>query len=434
MPYDRRALGGDLVVRNSLRKHERRLRVVFQRALVLALAPAAALQACADDTIVGTQAIDGGDATTSQDGAGSDQASADGEAGMGDGGREAALSDRTAVPDAATDADTADAGDATTDGLVEADEADAEGPWCADASIDAPWWSDASGSCRYYVPLSCAQFKPLGNCLLSASDCLTVCTLSNPLFDCEYAQPACTIGGRFVAEAGQPVEVQCDLCPGAGRRPEGLRRLRPRTPGGSALGEYFAQAAHLEAASVHAFRWLEHELRAHGAPRWLVNAARRSSMDETRHAVTMGRFAARHGTRPPSPRLAASKVRTLERIARENAVEGCVRETYGAVLATWQAAHATDAGIRRCFARLAADETRHAALAWAVAEWVDGRLDAAARARLARARRGAVRRLVRETAGEPPRALAALLGLPSARQARVLQRGAQMTRDRTSGG
>jgi hypothetical protein len=131
-------------------------------------------------------------------------------------------------------------------------------------------------------------------------------------------------------------------------------------------------------------------------------------------------LAALHGGNPKSPRVARSKMRSLERVARENVIEGCVRETYGALLATWQAANATDPGLRRCFSRIAADETRHAALAWAVAEWAHERLGASARSGLARARRQAVRRLRREIAGEPPRELAALIGLPSVREARVL--------------
>jgi hypothetical protein len=314
---------------------------------------------------------------------------------------------------------------APTDAPVDAgDVEDAEAgvvlPWCADASAGAPWWPDASGNCKYYVDLSCAQYVPVGNCLLSGPDCLKVCTLNTPLFDCEYAQPACTLTGHFVAEAGQPVAVQCDLCPSAGRRPEGLARLGKRPGTGGAVGEYFARAAYLEAASVHAFDRLERELRAHRAPESLARAARRSATDEVRHAEAMCRLAARHGSRSKSPRVGRSRVRSLERVARENVIEGCVRETYGALVATWQAARATDAAVRRCFSRIARDETRHAALAWAVAEWARERLGTIARARLARARRRALRRLRGEISADPPRELMALLGLPSARQARVL--------------
>jgi hypothetical protein len=426
MPHDRRDVGCTVVVKNPVRAHQRRLRVVFQRALLLALAPPAALQACSDDTVVSSSGVDAGDATIARDVAASDQTSADSGVGTGDAGEASTPSDGSATRDgdATTDADVleaSDEGDEPNDASVEAAEAEAGGPspWCSDASAGAPWWPDASGNCRYFVDLSCAQYVPVGGCLLSATDCMKLCSLNTPLFDCEYAQPACTIAGRFVAEAGQPVDVQCDLCPGAGRRPEGLR-VRGRRRVGDPLGEYFARAAYLEAASVHAFDRLERELRAHRAPACLASAARRSSADEVGHAAAMRRVAARYGVQVERPPVAPSRVRSLERIARENAVEGCIRETYGALLATWQAMHATDARIRRCFARIAADETRHAALAWAVAEWAESRLDAPARARVARARRHAVRRLSREIAREPRRELAGCLGLPSTRRAAAM--------------
>lgn len=408
-------------MKDPVRAHQRRLHRAFRRALLLALAPSAALQACSDDTIVGSVGVDAGDATTANDAPGADQTSPEAEAGMLDAGEASRMDSSGANPDASTEA--------TTDGEI-GDAADASAgdddaetgtalPWCADASAGTPWWPDASGNCKYFVDLSCPQYVPLG-CLLDGTDCLKVCTLNNPLFDCEYAQPACTVSGRFIAEAGQPVSVQCDLCPGAGRRPEGLGRLRKRSATGSAVGEYLARAAYLEEASVHAFDRLERELRAHRAPESLERTANRSAKDEVRHADAMRRLAALHGGRPESPPVGRSTIRSLERVARENVVEGCVRETYGALLATWQAVHATDAGIRRCFSRIATDETRHAALAWAVAEWAHERLGPSAHARLARARRRAVRHLRGEIDRAPPRGVAAPLGLPSARQARVL--------------
>jgi len=420
-------------VRDLVRAHERRLRSAFQRALLVALVPQAVLQACSDDTVTGSLGVDAGDATA-QDAAGSDRTSPGAEAGMFDAG-EAARTDGSgpnldASADVTVDAEDADApGDAPSMDVaaIDVEDIDVEDegdggplPWCADASAGAPWWPDAGGNCKYYVDLSCAGYVPVGGCLLGAADCLKLCTLNTPLFECEYAQPACTIAGRFVAEAGQPLQVQCDVCPGAGRCPERLRRLArgPRT--GNAVGEYFARAAYLEEASVHAFDQLERELRAHRAPESLGRAARRSARDEVRHAGAMRRLAALHGGTPRSPRVGRTRIRSLERVARENVIEGCLRETYGALIATWQAAHATDPVVRRCFARIAVDETRHAALAWAVAEWAQDRLGASARARLARARRRAARRLRGEVAGEPPREMAALLGLPSGRQARVL--------------
>ncbi len=53
----------------------------------------------------------------------------------------------------------------------------------------------------------------------------------------------------------------------------------------------------------------------------------------------------------------------------ENAVEGCVRETYGAVRGLVEAQTSRDRGIRHARKSIAADECRHAELAWAVHAW-----------------------------------------------------------------
>src|SRR6185295_13249702 len=123
--------------------------------------------------------------------------------------------------------------------------------------------------------------------------------------------------------------------------------------------------------SIHAFRRLARELRAHGAPSDLVNAARACARDEARHARTMARLARAHGATIDRVHVEDVGTRDLEAIARENAVEGCVGETYGALLAIWQAEHAADADVRAAMREIAPDEMRHAALAWAVATWAD---------------------------------------------------------------
>jgi rubrerythrin len=56
-------------------------------------------------------------------------------------------------------------------------------------------------------------------------------------------------------------------------------------------------------------------------------------------------------------------------VALNNAVEGCVYETWAACLATHQAVTAPDAVLRRIFAKIARDEVRHAQLAWDLHEW-----------------------------------------------------------------
>jgi hypothetical protein len=119
-----------------------------------------------------------------------------------------------------------------------------------------------------------------------------------------------------------------------------------------------------------------------------VSRARR---DEERHARAMARQARMRGAPVSAPRVLRHAIRPLEAVARENAVEGCVNETFGALIAAFQAEHAPRASLRRVFARIAADEVRHAALSWAVARWAEARLDPAARARVAAARARALR-------------------------------------------
>jgi hypothetical protein len=199
-------------------------------------------------------------------------------------------------------------------------------------------------------------------------------------------------------------------CPG-GRRPEGLVVA---SAGAAGAGELFARVAQLEAASVPAFDLLARELRAHGAPDGLASEAARARADERRHARVVAALARRFGAHPPRPVIPDAEVRTLEAVAADNAAEGCVREAYGALVATHQAARAADPIVRRAMAAIAADETRHAALSFAVDAWARRRLGAAARRRVEDARRAAHAALARDVAAPVPAATAALAGLPDA--------------------
>ncbi|MEJ7603660.1 MAG: hypothetical protein WKG01_37580, partial [Kofleriaceae bacterium] len=138
--------------------------------------------------------------------------------------------------------------------------------------------------------------------------------------------------------------------------------------------------------------------------------------DEVRHTVMMTHLAKRYGAVPPPAEVALPEMRTLEALAIENAVEGCVRETWGAVLALWQSRTAADPQIRAAFALIARDEIRHAGLAWEVDRWIRPQLDEPARARVDTARDAAVRELF------DGHALAAnlALGLPHGAEARAL--------------
>ena len=227
----------------------------------------------------------------------------------------------------------------------------------------------------------------------------------------------------LVGHDGTVREVSRTVLPGrggcAGRRPPGLLAARGAT-GSSVVGTYFAQIARLEAASVTAFDVLARELRAHRAPARLIRAAERARRDEVRHATTTRALAERFGGVVTPPRVRSTRVRSLRAIAIENAREGCVRETWGALEATWQAAHATDRGVRRSMRVIARDETRHAALSWQVAAWAERKLDERGRAAVSAARSEAAAQLARELAGARDPQLVAVAGLPDERSTGVL--------------
>ena len=231
---------------------------------------------------------------------------------------------------------------------------------------------------------------------------------------CGGATPYCYLGAD---SPSTPTYVECGQgC--VGRKPAGMRWNGPKRS--DDVGAHFANAAQLEAASVHAFRTLRAELEAHGAPARLLRAAERAERDEVRHTRVTSALARRFGGKPLAPQVDARPIRSLEEIARENAVEGCVRETYGALLGHWQALAAEDPVVRTAMQRIAADETRHAALAWEVAAWANARLTPDERSRVDAARAEESRRLRAEVMHEPPAELVRIGGVPSAARAAIL--------------
>jgi hypothetical protein len=265
------------------------------------------------------------------------------------------------------------------------------------------------GPCGSIATLPCGLpgVYPTPGMTLPPSECQTIC---GPTFTFCAVTSVDHVSGETV--------VQCGGCV-TGRRPAGLEAPQ-RTDAAVPLGAYFAECARLEAASVTAFDFLAAELASHGAPRALARRAERAARDEVKHAVVMRALAARWGAAVEESAVSGPVERSLEDLARENAVEGCVRETFGALLATLQGRAAKDRVVGAVLRRIARDETRHAALAWAVSAWAEPRLDPAARARVREARRAAVRELRHEASREPHESLASVAGMPRAPRARAL--------------
>jgi hypothetical protein len=308
--------------------------------------------------------------------------------------------------------------------------------WCeaGGPQLFDPGNAPVSG-CFDYIYVPCGL--PPGTYVLDASAdtgalnplnrCDQICKFTER-WECELTPDAAMIyydGGVTTADGGPApgAYVVCD-CYGGGRRPTGLIARDSRVAEqASALARYFSAMAHLEAASVPAFARMRKELGDLGAPPRLLTSIERAIRDETRHARIMGRIARRFGGTAPVARVHTVRERSVEAIARENAVEGCVRETYGALVATWQAHHAADPTIRRAMSGIARDETRHAALSWQAARFLRGQLDGPAQRRVERARGRAIAALYEETSREPAREIVAAAGLPSSSHAHRLLDG-----------
>ena len=207
-----------------------------------------------------------------------------------------------------------------------------------------------------------------------------------------------------------------------GRRPAGL--VDALVAGGACegLAAHFVEAAYLEAASVIAFRRLELELRRFGAPPSLVQRARRARAEEIDHARDTARLARQHGGVVPPLSVPDMSRRALLAVALENAVEGCVRETYGALVAAFQAERAAPE-LRPLLRRIARDEASHAELAHDVARWIERKLTPAERAEVAQARAEALATLAESLANEPAADVVRVAGMPTSREARSLLDG-----------
>ena len=320
-------------------------------------------------------------------------------------------------------ADTGASSDATIEGASDDAANDAEDAGDADA-CDLPSVPpcsvvpDASHYCGGSCGMFCSDFNgtpeqcgagPDGG--LSFEQCAQHCV--GGVFEPDAAGQGCSIVWNSGCSYGS---ITCTYYCVPGRRPAGLHPSRPRAA--SPAAALLTQMAYLEAASVDAFERLASELAAHGAPAALRRRALRAARDERRHAGVMSALARRAGATVPVPRVAKVPRRSLEAIARENAVEGCVNETFSAALAAVQASCARDGRVRAAMRRIAADEARHAELAWSVATWIETRLDGAARERVTAARTKAARALVGASGRDVPPSAAYALGLPTALQAR----------------
>jgi len=226
------------------------------------------------------------------------------------------------------------------------------------------------------------------------------------------------------ADAGVPCPdgnqtIVCDFsaCPG-GRNVAPFVAPRRRPENGA---EHFTQMAQLERVSVFAFRRLGGELALLGAPDALVAAAAHAAIEEEGHAKRMQELATAYGATDATaePQTSDWSPRSLFEIALENATEGCVRESYGAVVAAYAARHAHAAHVRRVMDHIARDEAGHASWSWDLHAWALTKLSAAEQTLVADAMARARRELLASVAA-PASTWQAECGVPEPKVAAAM--------------
>jgi hypothetical protein len=101
-------------------------------------------------------------------------------------------------------------------------------------------------------------------------------------------------------------------------------------------------------------------------------------------------------------------------------IEGCVRETYGAACARYQALCSADGEVRATLRGVATDEAQHAELSWRIHGWACSKLGADERGRLKRAASAAIAELRNELGRDPGAAVRRFAGMPSPQHALAL--------------
>ena len=149
-------------------------------------------------------------------------------------------------------------------------------------------------------------------------------------------------------------------------------------PAGRRVAAGWIADARMEWASVASFRRAAAELAAVDAPRSLIDDCFAAADEEGEHArmcLSMAsEVSGRELSLEPLP-SAVARSGELPDLLRRTFAEGCVCETIAALVAARSARRASGSAAR-VLARIADDETGHAALAWRTVGWIWSRMDA----------------------------------------------------------
>ena len=140
----------------------------------------------------------------------------------------------------------------------------------------------------------------------------------------------------------------------------------------AAQAEHWMREAAFEHASIASFAQLTLDLLSVAAPPELLEATQRATLDEIEHARITFALAAAYGGTPVGPAALAvmpGSCRTLAALAKRTFLDACVGESVASASLAEDARQASDPLLTRLLAGMAADEERHAELAWKIVAW-----------------------------------------------------------------
>ena len=189
--------------------------------------------------------------------------------------------------------------------------------------------------------------------------CLYPITVIPPDSPCDYGRPLVIDGAAQVAAL--VTRRGWTAARDAGLAQDGAR------------AETWARIGLAEHASVASFHRFALELMALGAPASLLGLAHAAARDEVRHAelafALASDFAGVEVGPGPLPLRGLALAGDLVAFAVATARDGCIAETLSALQMAEARDRATDARERAVLQGIAADEARHAALAWQALRW-----------------------------------------------------------------
>lgn len=235
--------------------------------------------------------------------------------------------------------------------------------------------------CFYEVQLACRAASDI--CRTDADCQGAECALINSSPDWQCTFPNCAIGRPLL------VDGAARTAPARSRRDWQDMPLTPDVEGiapetRAALTSHWLEVAALEHASVASFARFTLQLMALGAPPELLSGAQRAAADEVEHARVAYALASAYGGEAVGPSaldLSGLPIETdRHAVLRGLVEEACVGETLGVAEAQALASCTHDPVVASLQARIAADEQRHAELAWCVLKWMLDDADADTRA------------------------------------------------------